>query len=515
MQSSSSPNRSGLAALDWAAQAISNGQMEWKPKGNPAVPQSPLGSHGQGAGLGVSGQGQVEWGAQGQRHAQVHSQAQAQAQGDKTGAAQGAEWGVQGGREWAAVGGEGVPHELTNGYRGLAPGQEWLKKAAVGAGGPDWSHQHRLPPSSAPPRNPNQAPPTSPPTSSVAPPPTTGGADHAGPIAPQRTATAVSASSPIRPDGQVSSPTTFQHAQNGSASLAQNGDIHTQPGSTTGTVSAGRTVPSVPSGPRPPLRLPRDPSKVPTVRTLLTRELDTDLYAKMRERAEIRKELERAEEVLRRMAAMGISGGAGLQSQGGASQYQGQGQAAVYPSGNGYGYGGYGGLTYAYTPGQSAQGQSAQQPYGYPGAAKVQSQGHGSQQQGYQAQVPIGGYPDASQLYAATEPGRRDSRGPEYASAGAAGGAQVATTPLYVRRDDRYYAVSCPQCGRADFTNMQGFVNHGRMTHNMTYGSHEEAMRLGGKEVDESEVPIGHPCRKRNTKTPFSIQGVLDRGRKG
>ncbi|KAJ3341856.1 YEATS domain-containing protein 2 [Gonapodya sp. JEL0774] len=210
-----------------------------------------------------------------------------------------------------------------------------------------------------------------------------------------------------------------------------------------------------------------DPPTGPLLQPILSRELDLEIFAKMRERADIRREMDRAEEALWRLGTVGgvngaVAGGVGSTGIGAGSPSLSAGQA------NGW-----------------------TEEYQILGSRVKDSQ------------VP--------------NPPRRPppvAREPTPATKTNGTG----TVPqLILRRDDRYFAVNClaEGCGRGDFTTIQGFVNHVRMAHNLNFGTHEETVLMCGTEISEAEVPPGHPARRRNTKTMFSITGVLDRGRKG
>ncbi|KAI9092877.1 hypothetical protein DFS34DRAFT_632190 [Phlyctochytrium arcticum] len=64
------------------------------------------------------------------------------------------------------------------------------------------------------------------------------------------------------------------------------------------------------------------------------------------------------------------------------------------------------------------------------------------------------------------------------------------------REDGAYVRLSCPVCQRWAFANMQGFINHCRIKHQIEFPSHMEAARACGAVVDESEVPQNHAARR-------------------
>ncbi|ORX78620.1 hypothetical protein BCR32DRAFT_294951 [Anaeromyces robustus] len=81
---------------------------------------------------------------------------------------------------------------------------------------------------------------------------------------------------------------------------------------------------------------------------------------------------------------------------------------------------------------------------------------------------------------------------------------------LYGKRDDgKFVRIQCPKCFRCNFSNLQGFLNHCRISHKMEFPSHEEATRRCGIVVDESEVPINHPCRKKTGRSVISLRDVF------
>lgn len=45
----------------------------------------------------------------------------------------------------------------------------------------------------------------------------------------------------------------------------------------------------------------------------------------------------------------------------------------------------------------------------------------------------------------------------------------------------------CPDCGRSDFTNLQGLLNHGRLMHKREYGSHDECMQMCAVVVEDDD----------------------------
>jgi transcription initiation factor IIF auxiliary subunit len=72
---------------------------------------------------------------------------------------------------------------------------------------------------------------------------------------------------------------------------------------------------------------------------------------------------------------------------------------------------------------------------------------------------------------------------------------------LYAKLDSGpFVRIHCPECNRCNFLNIQGFLNHCRISHNIEFPSHQEANLICGKPVPDSEVPKNHPCRNTLTK---------------
>ncbi|KAI9015619.1 hypothetical protein DFJ74DRAFT_680942 [Hyaloraphidium curvatum] len=65
---------------------------------------------------------------------------------------------------------------------------------------------------------------------------------------------------------------------------------------------------------------------------------------------------------------------------------------------------------------------------------------------------------------------------------------------LYARRSDGVLVkIACPICDRSDFQNLQGFVNHTRISHNKSFASHDVAVRECGIELAEDGTPLNRP----------------------
>ncbi|KAJ1929548.1 hypothetical protein IWQ60_001093 [Tieghemiomyces parasiticus] len=63
---------------------------------------------------------------------------------------------------------------------------------------------------------------------------------------------------------------------------------------------------------------------------------------------------------------------------------------------------------------------------------------------------------------------------------------------LVIRRADGSEAqIVCPLCQRYHFINLQGFLNHSRISHDAQYASHEEAVRLCGIPYDPATIGAG------------------------
>ncbi|CAG8690929.1 7763_t:CDS:2, partial [Ambispora leptoticha] len=82
---------------------------------------------------------------------------------------------------------------------------------------------------------------------------------------------------------------------------------------------------------------------------------------------------------------------------------------------------------------------------------------------------------------------------------------------LFSRRNDgTFVKLTCPECHRSRFINVQGFLNHCRLSHKIEFPNHEEALLLCGTPVDESIVPPDHPARSRIITRPPSLRSILD-----
>ncbi|CAG8481281.1 19181_t:CDS:10 [Dentiscutata erythropus] len=81
---------------------------------------------------------------------------------------------------------------------------------------------------------------------------------------------------------------------------------------------------------------------------------------------------------------------------------------------------------------------------------------------------------------------------------------------LYSRRNDgTFVRLACPKCHRSKFINVQGFLNHCRLSHRIEFPNHEEALLKCGTPVDESLIPPGHPARSRIITRPPSLRTIL------
>ncbi|KAJ3079389.1 YEATS domain-containing protein 2, partial [Quaeritorhiza haematococci] len=86
---------------------------------------------------------------------------------------------------------------------------------------------------------------------------------------------------------------------------------------------------------------------------------------------------------------------------------------------------------------------------------------------------------------------------------------------LLARREDGVFVkLSCPGCQRSDFLNLQGFVNHCRIVHQIDVGGHSGAIRDCGTPVDEKTVPESHPVRLVSTRasSSTSISALMQSG---
>ncbi|TPX46714.1 hypothetical protein SeMB42_g03592 [Synchytrium endobioticum] len=76
-------------------------------------------------------------------------------------------------------------------------------------------------------------------------------------------------------------------------------------------------------------------------------------------------------------------------------------------------------------------------------------------------------------------------------------------TPLYVRREDgSFVRITCPGCGRDNFMNMQGFINHCRISHQLEFTSHSKAAEIAGTLVEGKDVPDNISERISSKPTP-------------
>jgi hypothetical protein len=66
----------------------------------------------------------------------------------------------------------------------------------------------------------------------------------------------------------------------------------------------------------------------------------------------------------------------------------------------------------------------------------------------------------------------------------------------------------CPDCLKQDFSNIQGLINHSRITHKREIGTHEEATRICGRPVSENVIPLEH--RYRLMRPPNSFAPTVD-----
>ncbi|CAB4492334.1 unnamed protein product [Rhizophagus irregularis] len=81
---------------------------------------------------------------------------------------------------------------------------------------------------------------------------------------------------------------------------------------------------------------------------------------------------------------------------------------------------------------------------------------------------------------------------------------------LYSRRNDgTYVKLACPECHRSKFINVQGFLNHCRLSHKIEFPNHEEALLICGTPVDENIIPLDHPARSRVVTRPPSLRTIL------
>jgi hypothetical protein len=63
--------------------------------------------------------------------------------------------------------------------------------------------------------------------------------------------------------------------------------------------------------------------------------------------------------------------------------------------------------------------------------------------------------------------------------------------------------LTCPKCGRSDFSKRVGFINHCLNSHNFSCVSAEDWNRVCGVAVPESDIPANDPCRNEQIVTNF------------
>lgn len=68
------------------------------------------------------------------------------------------------------------------------------------------------------------------------------------------------------------------------------------------------------------------------------------------------------------------------------------------------------------------------------------------------------------------------------------------------------HRVTCPDCHRYDFSNVQGFINHCRIAHKLEFASHDDAVRHCGVEVDFVDIDAEDSARP----TRPSVQSILN-----
>ncbi|BFZ59864.1 hypothetical protein YB2330_000885 [Saitoella coloradoensis] len=90
--------------------------------------------------------------------------------------------------------------------------------------------------------------------------------------------------------------------------------------------------------------------------------------------------------------------------------------------------------------------------------------------------------------------------------------ATAAQKVCYTRRDNgTFVRLVCVDCGRGDFVNVQGFINHCRISHSREFASHDDAARICGIDVDENDVPANHPARTRPAHARPSVNAILEK----
>jgi len=70
--------------------------------------------------------------------------------------------------------------------------------------------------------------------------------------------------------------------------------------------------------------------------------------------------------------------------------------------------------------------------------------------------------------------------------------------------------VTCPDCQRYDFSNVQGFINHCRIAHKIEYASHDDAVRHCGIEIELSDLSTTAATENTSKPSRPGIQSILN-----
>jgi hypothetical protein len=75
---------------------------------------------------------------------------------------------------------------------------------------------------------------------------------------------------------------------------------------------------------------------------------------------------------------------------------------------------------------------------------------------------------------------------------------------LFIMYISSFSSLTCPACGRFDFSSRHGFINHVIFSHQMNFFSLEEWDRACGVAVPVDQIPLDDPCRRQQIVSNFS-----------
>ncbi|KIY65080.1 hypothetical protein CYLTODRAFT_75625 [Cylindrobasidium torrendii FP15055 ss-10] len=81
------------------------------------------------------------------------------------------------------------------------------------------------------------------------------------------------------------------------------------------------------------------------------------------------------------------------------------------------------------------------------------------------------------------------------------GQAKKAGRFLYCRSGDDLFILACPTCQKTQFLSLQGLYNHGRLSHQLEWGTHEDCVRACSQRKDDMVLENG-------TEVVISLRGV-------